>query len=153
MEPTRLEAYEIDALRKNLGNLVVSKIMNKNPKTIKTGDGVALANEIMFENNIRHLPVVNADHELEGILSDRDLLSIAMESQSWENMDRVIEFWRSKTVVSVMTKSPETVSADTSLTKVAQIMLEKQISCLPVVEGKRVVGLVTDTDFLKLFSL
>ncbi|QDK36464.1 CBS domain-containing protein [Bdellovibrio sp. NC01] len=153
MEPTRLEAYEIDALRKNLGNLVVSKIMHKNPKTIKTGDGVALANEIMFENNIRHLPVVNANQELEGILSDRDLLSIAMESQSWESMDSVIEFWRSKSVVSVMTKSPETVSADTSLTKVAQIMLEKQISCLPVVEGKRLVGLVTDTDFLKLFSI
>lgn len=153
MEPTRLESYEIEALRKNFGNLPVSKIMHKNPKTIRTSDGVALANEIMFESNIRHLPVVNANHELEGILSDRDLLSIAMESQSWESIDNVIDFWRSKTVVSVMTKSPESISPDTSLARAAQIMLEKKISCLPVVEGKLLVGLITDTDFLKLFSL
>ena len=53
----------------------------------------------------------------------------------------------------VMSKTPETISPDTKLNDAATILLENKISCLPVVEGNHLVGIITESDFVKFLSL
>jgi acetoin utilization protein AcuB len=51
-----------------------------------------------------------------------------------------------------MSEPPITVSPEVRVTKAARLMMEKKIGCLPVVEGETLVGLVTETDLLRLIA-
>jgi CBS domain-containing protein len=52
----------------------------------------------------------------------------------------------------IMSDPPITVTADMGISEAACLMVEKRVGCLPVVDGKRLVGLVTETDFLKVLA-
>jgi acetoin utilization protein AcuB len=98
---------------------------------------LASANRLMERRRIRHLPVVQGGALL-GILSDRDVLRHA------DAIDRM-------TCAEAMTPAPITCAPATSVSRVAETMIEHKIDALPVVsEVGRLVGLVTSTDLLAL---
>jgi len=101
---------------------------------------VGAARRIMKRSHIRHLPVVQQGR-LMGILSDRDLLP-------YEGIDADgVE----TTVGEAMTRAPITCTITTSISRVAQIMLEHKIDSIPVVDpAGSLVGLVTSSDLLQL---
>jgi acetoin utilization protein AcuB len=94
------------------------------------------ATRMMKRLHVRHLPVVSAGRLL-GILSDRDLL---------ERREADVSI----TCGEAMTPAPITCSPDTSVSRVAALMLEHKIDSVPVVEGGQLVGLVTSSDLLEL---
>jgi acetoin utilization protein AcuB len=97
---------------------------------------VKAAERMMKRLHVRHLPVVSAGRLL-GILSDRDLL---------ERREADV----SVTCGEAMTPAPITCSPDTSVSRVAALMLEHKIDSVPVVDGGQLVGLVTSSDLLEL---
>ena len=58
----------------------------------------------------------------------------------------------SLSIKGIMSDSPITVTADTGISEAARLMVEKKVGCLPVVDSKRLIGLVTETDFLKVLA-
>jgi CBS domain-containing membrane protein len=126
----------------NIGEIKVSDIMQSNPITVKAQETLDTAASLLSDNKIRHLPVIDSRGDVQGILSDRDLLSLMLRMGPWN----------SKRVSQVMTKIPETVTPETSLIDAGTILLENKISCLPVVEGHHLIGIITDSDFVKLVS-
>ncbi len=121
-------------------NLKVSDLMTTALVTIHVGNAVSHADAEMRLAGVRHLPVVDERQRLVGILSNRDLLGALAKT-------------RGKTVhvVDVMTRNVKTIRASAQAREAAELMLEHKIGSLPVLgdEGQ-LVGLVTETDFLRL---
>jgi len=99
--------------------------------------------EIVAElRGIRHVPVVNENKELIGIVSIRDLLAHLSNAAASHFVP----------IKEVMNSSVVTVTPDTDLKEVAQKLIVHNIGCVPVVEGKTLVGLISERDFLKLLT-
>jgi acetoin utilization protein AcuB len=91
----------------------------------------------MKAGGFRRLPVIESG-KLIGIITDRDLRAHR-------------GYWEHTKVNGVMTEKVFTVGLDTTLEEAAQIMLQKQIGGLPVVDDKRLVGIISASDVLSAF--
>ena len=112
----------------------VRECMNSHVISIAPEESVAVAARIMSRHNIGALPVRAIDGSLCGIVTDRDMVVRCM----------ALERSPAQTPVSrVMTDRVATVSPTTSLTQAAACMAKEQVRRLPVVEGRRLVGMVT----------
>lgn len=139
-------ARKLSAIRK----VWVGDVMNRHPIVVNVKEHIEIAAGLLADNNIRHLPVVDDDGNLQGVISDRDLLGAVLNTRPWVLQERVDSQRSHHRIREMMTVSPETVTPDTDLLEAGSMMLDNKISCLPVVEGNRVVGIITATDFVKL---
>ena len=116
--------------------LTVAQMMTTHVKTIYADESINVADWEMVLGEMRHLPVVDRERCVVGMLSDRDL------SRSHE---------KAIAVATVMTRKVRTVRADQPAADAAHEMLEHKLSALPVVDAEmRLVGIVTSTDFIEL---
>jgi CBS domain-containing protein len=127
----------------------VSDLMQTEVVTLRVADTLDVAENIMNLGRIRHLPVVDADDRLVGIVTQRDLLRAAVSSVL--GFDRAKEqFWLgSIRVRDVMTAEVTTIPPEAEVSEAVDKMLAGKFGCLPVVEGARLVGLITETDCLR----
>ena len=128
----------------------VSDLMTREVVTIDGNEPLSIADDIMQLGRIRHMPVVDEDGELIGIISQRDLfrgaLALAL-GYGRHAQDKMLEMLRAK---EVMTTKVETIYPDASIEDAAEIMLKKKIGCLVVIEAQEIVGILTESDFVKL---
>ena len=129
----------------------VRALMTAAPITIAPDLNVIDARQRMVEHRIRHLMVVEHG-KLVGIVTDRDirlnLPSPATSLSVWE----VNYLLARLTVGQVMTKAVITVDPDRDVGAVARLMVDHKIGALPVMEGARLVGIVTESDFVRAFA-
>ena len=118
----------------------ITDFMTPMPHTVGSEQTITFAQKLMQKYDIRHLPVLHGG-ELYGIVSDRDLGMVAGLNEVNPN---------STTVEEAMTQEAYTVSEDTPLFDVLQEMLEHKYGSAIVVEGMRIVGILTTHDALKL---
>ena len=128
----------------------VKDLMSGPPITIAPDTPVLEARRVMQTRAIRHLMVVEHDR-LVGIVTDRDIRlnmpSPATTLSVWE----VNYLLARLTVREVMTTSVIVVEPDRGAREAATLLVTEKIGALPVVDGERVVGIVTETDFLRAF--
>ncbi len=124
----------------------VSEWMTRSVVTIKPLDSLRKARGLMAEHRVNQLPVVR-NHTLLGIVTDRDLRD-AYPSSMQSYRKGIDQFAESYTVQDVMTFNVITVTPDTSLKEAALLLRRHRIGALPVVEGKRLVGILTRSDLL-----
>jgi acetoin utilization protein AcuB len=100
--------------------------------------------EIMMVKKIRRIPVLSGG-KLAGILTQGDIQSVLgpVENTARRSQTRLGD---------IMTRGVQTVEPDDPLERAARIMLEKGIAGLPVVEGERVVGMITESDIFSAFT-
>jgi acetoin utilization protein AcuB len=129
----------------------VRDVMTASPITVPPDTPVLDARHLMLERRIRHLPVTDERGELMGIITDRDIrLNLPSQATSlsvWE----INHLLARLTVDKVMTQAVLTVGPDRGARDAAQLMLDHTIGALPVVDGGRLVGIVTETDLLRAF--
>lgn len=130
--------------------MLVKEVMKTQLVTLNADVKLGFANDIMYLGRIRHLPVVQGQ-ALVGILTQRDLYRASLTSilTNWKENK---EFLDSIRVSEVMTKNVITISPDATMEDAAQIMIDKKVGGLPVVQEKtKLVGLITETDVLQYF--
>jgi len=118
----------------------VRQYMTSSPQTLTTGSSISEALELMQRYDFRHVPVLDSDGRLRGVLSDRDLY-LAKNERGISAEDVTVE--------ETMVRRPYTVSPDTRLDEAAAVMAERKYGCAVVVEEQRVVGILTTTDALR----
>ncbi|HLG20268.1 MAG TPA: CBS domain-containing protein [Bdellovibrionota bacterium] len=128
----------------------VREIMTKEVFTLRVDHKVDLADDIMNWQRIRHIPVVDAKNHLVGLLTHRDLLKASVSSLARIPLKDQRELYSHILVGDIMHKDIHTTSPDADLRDAAAIMIDDKIGCLPVVEAKKVVGILTEADFLTL---
>lgn len=117
--------------------------MTREVTVVPPGLSLSAAYAVMQRKHVRHLPVVQAGALL-GILSDRDVLARATmhKDGSLAVPDDPVAL--------AMTLAPITCEPTTTVAELARIMTERKIDAVPVLNGSRMVGLVTSTDLLFL---
>lgn len=110
------------------------------------------AAELMNEYQIRHLPVLD-DGIPVGMVSERDLLASVGWSSGTRYVSAVLPRWGHRLrVEEIMSRPLMSAAPEDSLVKVARMMLTERISAVPVVGLTRLVGIVTETDCLRLYT-
>ena len=129
----------------------VNQLMSDHVVTIGTEASCHDAVTLMVRNKIRHLPVVDHEGVLCGILTDRDLRHHLFEPEVFRAIGRVpVERMLSETSVrKVMSAPPISIGGDAELEEAAGVMRQEGLGSLPVVERGRIVGIVTETDLLR----
>jgi CBS domain-containing protein len=134
-------------------DLKVRDIMTADATTLKRNDKLSLADDIMLLGRIRHLPVVDDGGEvLVGIVSQRDLFRDALAHALGYGRHAQRKILDSILVKEVMATDVIFTSPETSLVEAARILTEKKIGCLPVVEQGRLVGILTESDFVAMIA-
>ncbi len=111
--------------------LVVAKFMTANPTIALINDQPVDIMNLMVNRGFRHLIVVHENQEIAGIISDRDLVSVA-----------------GKSVAEIMTPNPYCVDALTPVSIAITMLVKNRISALPVLLEGKVVGILTRSDLL-----
>jgi len=129
----------------------VRDLMSTEVATVRRNERLVIADDLMNLGRIRHTPVLD-DHtdEVVGILSQRDLFRGALARAVGYGSHAQQKLLSMLVVKDVMTTDPVTTTPDTPLADAARLMLERKIGCLPVLEGGKLVGILTESDFVRL---
>lgn len=127
----------------------VQDFMTPNPVVITPKTSLIDAYTVMCDNEIRRLPVVEQG-ELVGIITMSDILRSVPNLSEDETDTATRLLLVTLTVVDLMTSEPVTISPDDTIQEAAELMLENQVSGIPVLQGDQVVGIITESDIFKL---
>jgi acetoin utilization protein AcuB len=122
--------------------------MTENPYVVSPDTSLIAAYSLMFEKEVRRLPVVQGQ-ALVGIITLSDIQRAI--PLTLEEIDTATKLeMAAVTVRDVMTSDPITVTPDDTIQEAAERMLENQVSGMPVVENDHVIGILTESDIFRL---
>jgi CBS-domain-containing membrane protein len=125
----------------------VRDVMTTDMISLKVGDTLRLADDLMLLGELRNFPVLDGARVV-GVINQADLLSASMHSLVHRSKDSVREALGAVVVRDVM-KAPILITPEASLAEAARVMADKGLECLVVMECEKPVGLVTRTDMLR----
>ncbi|MEX5284514.1 CBS domain-containing protein [Selenomonas sputigena] len=140
-------------------------IMTKDPITAKPGATIREVAEILVENKISGLPVVDENGVMLGIVSEGDLmrkkiapkapeiLSVLGAIIYYDGLKEYREAFRKLSAVTaqeIMTKDVISVQPEEDVSKVGQLMLDHHVKRVPVLNGRRLVGIISRSDMVKM---
>ena len=131
--------------------MLVKERMSPNPITIRPDLPVPEAQAIMKREKIHHLPVVDRDGKLVGIVAEKDLLYASPSPATTLSVYEIASLLSKLAVEKVMSAKPVTVTEDVPLEEAARIMADRNIGGLPVVRGSTLVGIITESDLFRVF--
>lgn len=124
--------------------MLVEEIMKQNVTTLSQENSIGDAVKIMNANKIRHLPIIDDQGHLIGLVTDRDIRdatpSIFETDQFMNTLQEPLHLIMKKNVI---TGHPLDLVAE-----VSAVLYEHRISCLPIIKNQKLVGIVTETDLL-----
>jgi CBS domain-containing membrane protein len=118
--------------------------------TLNTNDKLSIADDVMRLGRIRHLPVLDTDGAVMGVVSQRDLFRGALARTLGYGAHAQQKLLDILYVKDVMTNEPATIGPDELLSEAARRLYEGKIGCLLVVEDGNLVGILTEGDFVRL---
>ena len=131
-----------------IDNIPISEIMTKHIIALNRTDDLETAEVLFKKHKIRHIPVVNEDAII-GMLSYTDLLRISFADAFNEDEDEVdTVVYNMFSIDQVMAKNLVSVTSNTTIKEVAEILAKKEFHALPVVDEGKLVGIVTTTDLI-----
>ncbi|MDD7536160.1 MAG: CBS and ACT domain-containing protein [Bullifex sp.] len=130
--------------------MIIERRMTKNPVTINPEASVVEASELMKKEKVHRLPVLDRDKNLIGVISEKDILFATPSPASSLSIHEMAYLLSKLTVRKLMTKNPVTISRTTTVEEAARLMVDQDLSCLPVVEDGKLVGIVSKSDMFKI---
>jgi CBS domain-containing protein len=130
-------------------SLQVSDFMSTDTVTLQRNDRLALADHVMKERAIRHMPVVDDSGHVCGILSQRDLFRGALLKNLGYGGYLEEKMLDSVVVKEAMVSPVITTTPTTPIQQAACTMIEHKIGCLPVIDNGELQGILTEEDFVR----
>ena len=147
-----------------MADLTARDIMTKDPLTVSADLSVTDAARLMVENRVGALPVL-AGEELIGLVTEGDLImrdvkvefptylhlldGFIMYPPATARFESELKKAVGATVEDVMSTDPVTVEADTSVSDVATLMVDRDVSRVPVLESGKLVGIISKSDIVR----
>ncbi|MBI4633753.1 MAG: CBS domain-containing protein [Deltaproteobacteria bacterium] len=128
--------------------MFVSDWMKRTFVTIAPDASISDAVKLMKDNRIKHIPVVEKEH-LKGLISNRDIREFTPSKATALDMYELHYLLAKAKVREIMKEKVCFATPDTPIEEAAMIMYDKDISCLPVLDGDRLVGLISDKDIFR----
>lgn len=125
--------------------ITIDEIMSRDVETLTTQDSLATASELMSQRGIRHLPIVDAQGKLAGLVTQSDLLSASASRLAGDAPKRLPA---DICIAEFMTRNVATVDERAGLRQAAMYLQRHKYGCLPVVTDGELRGIVTDFDFV-----
>jgi len=129
---------------------LVADVMTRDVMTVDPNDQLAVAEDVMRLARFRHMPVVDEDGELVGLVSSRDLFHNALLKALGYGTHAKQKAMETTRVKEAMTSPVVTTTPETPLSDAAKVMRDKKLGCLVVVESRKIVGILTEGDFVAL---
>ncbi|OEH91799.1 acetoin utilization AcuB family protein [Bacillus solimangrovi] len=124
--------------------MIVEEIMSTEIITLHMHDTIEKACELIYSKPIRHLPIVDNESHVVGIVSDRDIRDVSPSIFHSEEHKEDLQ----KPIASIMTQDVLTAHPLDFVEDICSLFYEHQIGCLPIVSEGKLVGIVTETDML-----
>lgn len=129
--------------------MLVNDCMTRHPVMIPPNIGAAEAQQVMAENKVRHLPVVGDGKRLQGLIT-RQRLALKPDSIGSFNVWEITRYLSNVKVKQLMVPARDvvTITPERTVERAARVMMDHRIGCLPVLEDKIVVGMITEVDLM-----
>jgi acetoin utilization protein AcuB len=131
------------------GNLV-RDWMTPKPITVSPNSPLRDAYWLMIDNKVRRLPVMDKEG-LVGIITLEDLRRAEPPTGIGLDLVKITDILSRMTVRQVMAKNPRTITPNVPLIEAARLLLEHKISALPVMDGSKLVGIITESNIFRAF--
>jgi len=128
-------------------NLKVRDVMTPNPVTVSPEESLMEALQLMRLRKIRRVPVVSAAGKLVGLLTEGDLKRAEPSTLS-DTQEQFMAVMEGTQVNRIMIQNLVTTSPDTPLIDAARTLFRNKYGALPVLEGEKLVGILTDNDLI-----
>lgn len=132
--------------------MLVKYWMTADPVTVTPDTSVMKASQLMKENKVMHLPVVDEKGDLIGIVSDRDIKEASPSTATTLDAHELYYLLGKLEVKDIMRRKVMTIKPDETVEKAAVIMLKYKITGLPVVEGGKAVGILSQGDVFRVLT-
>jgi CBS domain-containing protein len=132
--------------------LRVKDVMSRDVQVVGRNDQLAVADTLMKQARIRHLVVLDEDQLVCAVVSQRDLFRGALLRALGFGGRAEDSMLRQMVVKEAMSGELYTTTPDASVAEAARTMIDRKIGCLPVLDGEKLVGIVTETDFVELVA-
>jgi CBS domain-containing protein len=128
--------------------LRVRDLMSRDVTTLQRNDKLGAAEDVMRLGRIRHLPVLDQDGNLAGLVSQRDLFHNGVIRALGYGVHAHEKALGMLSIKEAMTTELITTTPDTPIRQAAELMIGRKIGCLPVLEEGKLVGILTESDFV-----
>ena len=133
-------------------NEPVTKIMSTHLVTVHHGDPISKVRKLIQEHGMHHIPVVNGD-QLAGIISNSDILRVSFGdvfNTDQRAVDATLD--HTFTIEGLMQKEVVSLTEHSTIRDAAVILGEGKFHSLPVLNGGKIVGMVTSTDLIRYLA-
>ena len=124
--------------------------MTRNPVTATPEMSVGEASDLMKREKVHRLPVLDKDKNLVGVITEKDVLHASPSPATSLSIHEMAYLLSKLKVRDLMTKDVVTISEDTTVEEAARLMVDQDLSCLPVVQGNKLVGIVSKSDMFRI---
>ncbi|GHV78297.1 hypothetical protein AGMMS49944_00880 [Spirochaetia bacterium] len=131
--------------------MIISDVMTKNPISVHPEMSVTEVRSLMDKEQVGHLPVLDKNNKLVGIITKKDMLKAGPSAATSLDMYEISYLLSKLKVEKIMVKTVHTVTENDVVEEAARIMADETIGCLPVMKGDLLVGIITKTDLFHVF--
>ncbi|NCC64236.1 MAG: CBS domain-containing protein [Spirochaetia bacterium] len=130
--------------------MIIERRMTRNPVTATPDMSIAEASNLMKQEKVHRLPVLDKEKRLVGIITEKDILYATPSPASSLSIHEMAYLLSKLTVKKLMSKNVVTITKDTTVEEAARMMVDQDLSSLPVLEGDKLIGIVTKSDMFKI---
>lgn len=128
----------------------IAELMTQDVQTLNETDSIHDARDLMTHHKIRHIPVVDEQGFFIGLLTQRDLLKVSVSTFAEVSRQERDELETGIPLREVMVTDIVVADEETDLREAARYILDTKHGCLPVVNDGKVIGILTESDFVRL---
>ena len=132
-------------------NVCTKDIMSKDVTSVSPSERLVHARRVIIDAKVGRLPVID-DEDLVGMITSKDLMRAFIDFRKKVPEKYQKSQIKEVLVEDIMSRNPRVVTKDVPITEVSKIMIETGYNGLPVVEDDKVIGIITQTDILRLIS-